>query len=74
MVLRKPGKEETLEARNDGLKLGSKVKPVKVKLQGPLMLEAKSGWEWMNKYIVIWHVVSKKTIEWEEGNPINLLT
>lgn len=72
-MLRKPGKEETLEALNDGLKLGSKVKPVKVKLRGLLMLEAKSGYEWMNKYVVIWDVVSKKTIEWEEGNPINLL-
>ena len=72
-MLRKAGKEETLEALNDGLKLGSKVKPVKVKLQGLLMLEAKSGYEWMNKYVVIWDVVSKKTIEWEEGNPINLL-
>lgn len=34
VILRKPGKEETLEARNDGLRSSSKVQPVKVKWPG----------------------------------------
>lgn len=41
VILRKPGKEETLEARSDGFRSSSKVMPVKVKWQG-LTLEATS--------------------------------